>query len=136
MDTRLADRARRNRDVWDAWAFDYADWTPREWAGQAPSWGEFSIPEAEVGVLPASIDCMDANELGCGTTYFSALLAKLGARPVGIDNSPKQLDSARRKQAELGIEFPLRLGRFPQRRQPSADRLGAAMAMGRDLACA
>jgi len=76
---------------------------------------------------------MDTIELGCGTAYFSAWLAKLGARPIGIDNSPKQLETARRKQAELGIEFAHQLGRFQQRRQPSADRLGRPVAVGRDL---
>ncbi len=49
-------------------------------------------------------------ELGCGTAYVSAWLARRGARPVGIDNSPKQLETARRLQAEHGLEFPLLLG--------------------------
>ncbi|MEO7664879.1 MAG: class I SAM-dependent methyltransferase, partial [Candidatus Limnocylindrales bacterium] len=35
---------------------------------------------------------------------------RLGARPVGIDNSPKQLETARRLQAEHGLDFPLHLG--------------------------
>ena len=35
-------------------------------------------------------------ELGCGTGYVSAWLARRGARPVGIDNSPKQLETATR----------------------------------------
>src|SRR5439155_10975931 len=49
-------------------------------------------------------------ELGCGTAYVSAWLARRGARPVGIDNSPAQLATARRFQAEFGIDFPLHLG--------------------------
>ena len=39
-------------------------------------------------------------ELGCGTAYVSAWLARRGARPVGIDNSAKQLETARRLQRE------------------------------------
>ena len=50
---------------------------------------------------------MDVVELGCGTAYFSAWLAKRGARPVGVDPTPAQLATARRMQAETGIEFPL-----------------------------
>ena len=46
-------------------------------------------------------------ELGCGTGYVSSWLARRGANPVGIDNSAGQLDTARRLQAEHGIEFPL-----------------------------
>jgi len=46
-------------------------------------------------------------ELGCGTAYFSAWLAKRGARPVGVDITTAQLDTARRQMAETGIEFPL-----------------------------
>jgi SAM-dependent methyltransferase len=37
----------------------------------------------------------------------SAWLARLGANPVGIDNSEKQLGTARRLQREHGLDFPL-----------------------------
>ena len=50
---------------------------------------------------------LDVVELGCGTAYFSAWLARQGARPVGVDVTPAQLDTARRMQEETGIEFPL-----------------------------
>jgi SAM-dependent methyltransferase len=53
------------------------------------------------------VDGLDAIELGCGTGYVSAWLARRGARPVGIDNSPKQLESARRFQTEFDLRFPL-----------------------------
>jgi SAM-dependent methyltransferase len=52
----------------------------------------------------------DVIELGCGTAYFSAWLARRRARPVGIDNSPKQLETARRLQNEFGLHFPLHHG--------------------------
>jgi SAM-dependent methyltransferase len=50
---------------------------------------------------------MDVIELGCGTAYWSAWLARRGARPVGIDNSERQLETARTLQREHGLEFPL-----------------------------
>jgi SAM-dependent methyltransferase len=50
---------------------------------------------------------LDVIELGCGTGYVSAWLARRGARPVGIDNSEAQLETARRFQREFGLEFPL-----------------------------
>ena len=46
-------------------------------------------------------------ELGCGTAYVSAWLARLGARPVGVDLTPAQLDTARRCQERFGLSFPL-----------------------------
>jgi SAM-dependent methyltransferase len=50
---------------------------------------------------------MDTIELGCGTAYISAWMARLGARPVGIDNSEAQLATARRLQLEHHVDFPL-----------------------------
>ena len=38
---------------------------------------------------------------------FSAWLARQGARPVGVDVTPAQLETAREMQREIGLEFPL-----------------------------
>ena len=70
-------------------------------------WGIWDIPESSLRLLPDDLDGLDTIELGCGTGYVSAWLARRGARPVGIDNSEAQLATARRLQAEHGIEFPL-----------------------------
>jgi SAM-dependent methyltransferase len=59
-----------------------------------------------VRLLP-NVAGKDTLELGCGTAYVSSWLARRGARPVGIDNSAKQLDTARALQLEFGIDFPL-----------------------------
>jgi cyclopropane fatty-acyl-phospholipid synthase-like methyltransferase len=45
-------------------------------------------------MLPDELDGLDAIELGCGTAYGSARLARRGASPVGIDNSEAQHASA------------------------------------------
>jgi SAM-dependent methyltransferase len=58
-------------------------------------------------MLPDDVAGLDAIELGCGTAYVSAWLARRGARPVGIDNSEAQLATARRFQQEFDLEFPL-----------------------------
>jgi SAM-dependent methyltransferase len=50
----------------------------------------------------------------------SSWLARRGARPVGIDNSPAQLETARRLQQEFGVEFPLHLGNAEQTPFPDA----------------
>ena len=68
--------------------------------------GVWGIPESELGVLP-DVAGKDVIELGCGTAYFSAWLARRGARPVGVDITPAQLETARQMQRETGLEFPL-----------------------------
>src|SRR5207237_9484203 len=57
--------------------------------------------------LPPGVAGLDVVELGCGTAYISAWLARRGARPVGVDPTPAQLATARRCQQELGLSFPL-----------------------------
>lgn len=103
----LPDHAVRNRAYWDERADWYAGPGARNWSTDAVSWGIWSVPEEDVGMLPAELEGRDVIELGCGTAYVSAWLARRGARPVGIDNSESQLATARRLQAEHDIEFPL-----------------------------
>ena len=102
----LPDHVRRNRIAWDALAPEYAQIGRRAWQAE-PSWGIWSVPDAQLGVLPRDLAGLDAIELGCGTAYVSAWLARRGARPVGIDISAEQLRSARAFQREFGLEFPL-----------------------------
>ena len=62
--------------------------------------------EQQLGVL-GDVRGLDVVELGCGTAYFSAWLARRGAQPTGVDVTPAQLESARRCQDRSGIWFPL-----------------------------
>ena len=103
----LPDHVARNRAQWDAWAADYEAPGRRNWSADEPRWGIWGVPEAQVGLLPINVAGLDAIELGCGTAYVSAWLARRGARPVGIDNSQAQLGTARHFQREFGLEFPL-----------------------------
>jgi SAM-dependent methyltransferase len=98
-----------NRAYWDEQAASYAEKGRRAWAGE-PRWGIWDVPETQLRLLPQDMTGLDTIELGCGTAYVSAWLARLGARPVGIDNSPAQLATARALQLEFGLEFPLHLG--------------------------
>ena len=106
MMQQLPEHVRRNRIAWDALAAEYVEIGRHGWQAE-PSWGIWSVPETELGVLPENLAGLDAIELGCGTAYVSAWLARRGARPVGIDNSAEQLRSARAFQREFGLEFPL-----------------------------
>ena len=102
----LPDHVQRNREAWDAWSPEWVEKGRRNWT-EAPSWGIFGIPETELHLLPDDLAGRDTIELGCGTGYVSAWLARRGARPVGIDNSAGQLATARLLQGEFGIDFPL-----------------------------
>jgi SAM-dependent methyltransferase len=91
---------KNNREALDARA-------SAAWARTDPTWGVFGIREADLGAPLGDVRERDVVELGCGTAYFSAILAKLGARPVGVDPTPAQLATARRMQDETGIRFSL-----------------------------
>lgn len=114
------DYVAQNRAAWERFAPDYVEAGRRNWATDVPVWGIFDVPEEQVDMLPEDLRGQDAIELGCGTGYVSAWLAKRGARPVGIDNSPAQLETARQLQQEFGIAFPLHLGNAEQTPFPDA----------------
>jgi SAM-dependent methyltransferase len=95
----------KNRIAWDHEAPDYAVRAPRSWAAE-PAWGIWGVPETELNLLP-DVSERDVLEDGCGTAYVSAWLARRGARPVGLDNSSAQLQTAKQMQEEFGLHFPL-----------------------------
>jgi SAM-dependent methyltransferase len=103
----LPEHVRRNRQHWDAIAREYVASGERSWADDTPAWGIWQVPESEIGMFPDGLGGKDAIELGCGTAYISAWLARRGARVVGIDNSEAQLATARRLQRLHGVDFPL-----------------------------
>src|SRR5438270_3161926 len=103
----LSEHVRRNRVHWDARAAEYVGPGERAWARNEPTWGIWRVPDSELRVLPEDLADKDAIELGCGTAYVSAWLARRGARVVGIDNSAAQLATARRLQREHGLELTL-----------------------------
>ena len=119
-DPDLPEHVKRNRDLWDRWAKDYAQVGARAWAGAEPSWGIWSVPESELHVLPTDLAGRDVIELGCGTAYVSCWLARRGARVVAIDNSEAQLATARRYQQEHTLYFPLLHGNAEQVPYPDA----------------
>jgi SAM-dependent methyltransferase len=98
--------AAANRELWTQANAEYTDRHASEaWAAE-PWWGIWRVPEAELQIL-GDVSGLDAVELGCGTAYVSAWLARGGARPIGVDVTPAQLATARRCQKESGIAFPL-----------------------------
>jgi SAM-dependent methyltransferase len=91
-----------NRDYWDSRADQSVAAGRRQWAAE-PNWGLFGVPEADLRLLPPAAVGLQSLELGCGTGYVSGWLARRGAEAVGLDNSARQLGTARTLAAEHGI---------------------------------
>jgi SAM-dependent methyltransferase len=100
-----SDDARRNRDLWTKTNAEHTDADALAAWQREPAWGMWRQPDT-LGVFDGA-DGLDAVELGCGTAYVSAWLARAGGRPVGVDVTPAQLETARRCMRETGLEFPL-----------------------------
>jgi SAM-dependent methyltransferase len=99
--------AAANRAAWTKVNAEYTDGrAAAAWATDEIEWGVWNLPESQVRAL-SDVNGKDVVELGCGTAYLSAWLAKRGARPVGVDVTPAQLATARRLMAQTGIAFPL-----------------------------
>jgi SAM-dependent methyltransferase len=103
------DYVSRNRAAWDRWAPYYEAAGRRGWAQEEPRWGMWGTPESELGLLSQFEPGMDVVELGCGTAFVSAWLAREGLRPVGVDISPRQLETALYLQRQFGVDFRIEL---------------------------
>ncbi len=104
---RVTDHIVINRAHWDNGADAWVSAGEKAWSAGEPYWGIWEIPESELEMLPADMSSMSAIELGCGTAYVSAWMARRGAKVVGIDVSERQLATARRLQSDHGLAFPL-----------------------------
>lgn len=96
-----------NREYWDGMADQWVEMGERAWAREVPTWGEWGIPEPEVGMLPADMSGMHAIELGCGTGYVSGWMARRGANVTAVDNSAEQLATAQRLASEHEVDLEL-----------------------------
>lgn len=94
-----------NRSAWDGYAVDFFQHGKESWASD-PRWGIFGVAEQELGLIDG-VAGKSTLELGCGTGYVSAWMARAGATPTGLDNSPAQLSSARTFQHQFDLHFPL-----------------------------
>src|SRR5213079_3103838 len=87
----------RNRAAWSTWAAEYVENAEHSWSQDEITWGIWRAPETELRALP-DVAGKDVVELGCGTAYISAWLARRGARVTGVDPTGAQLDTARTMQ--------------------------------------
>lgn len=108
-DPELPDSIAANVAEWSQTNAEFTDAdAEKSWAPDVRlTWGVFGVPEDEIGSPLGDLEGLDVVELGCGTAYFSAQLARRGALPVGVDPTPAQLDTARRMMERTGVTFPL-----------------------------
>ena len=102
----LRDHERKNRDFWDRTSADYQSKHAEQLNKKKLAWGVWAMPEARLLVL-GDVAGKDVLEFGCGAAQWSIFLAKLGARPVGLDLSAEQLAHARVLMDRAGVDFPL-----------------------------
>jgi len=100
------DDALANRTYWDREADQYQADHRSQLTKETMGWGVWDIPESQLGVL-GDVGGADVLELGCGAAQWSIKLARLGARPIGMDNSRGQLRHAAAQMAEAGVVIPL-----------------------------
>jgi SAM-dependent methyltransferase len=86
---------RENRRAWDAKSEWYQTKHGQQLNHQPLAWGAWAVPEAEVGAL-GDVEGKVVLELGCGGGQWSMFLAEVGACPVGLDLSGRQLAAARK----------------------------------------
>ena len=104
---RNKDHVAINRDFWNDYAPEWVEMGERAWATNAPTWGNWRIPEAELNLLPSDMTGKSSIELGCGTGYVSRWLEVRGAQATGIDVSKEQLATAKRLASEYNSKMVL-----------------------------
>ncbi len=102
----LSEDARQAREYWDRHSDAYQAEHASQLNTKPCAWGIWAAPEDEIHAL-GEVAGRDILEFGCGAAQWSICLAQRGARPVGLDNSDRQLAHARRLMAEAGVDFPL-----------------------------
>ena len=97
----------RNSAAWDRWAPRAAASARESWRDEDLRWGLWKRPESELQLFHEVNAGTDVIELGCGTAAISAWLARRDARPVAVDFSRRQLETAHQLQIDFDVHFPL-----------------------------
>jgi ubiquinone/menaquinone biosynthesis C-methylase UbiE len=96
---------RKNRRYWDGVSERYQRDHASQLGRSRPAWGVWSVPESRLQVL-GDVRGKEVLEYGCGGAQWSRWLARMGARPVGLDLSLNQLRHASGRMRS-GSRFPL-----------------------------
>ncbi len=105
----LPEHVLENRKAWTEFSVGFEEPGRSAWASDHINWGIWDVRESDIHALGdlKRWRGKDVIELGCGTGYISAWLARIGMHPVGIDITPAQIANARKFQKEFNLEFPI-----------------------------
>ena len=81
----------------------------RAWQEEEIGWGTWRVPRRRCR-CSAELDGLDVVELGCGVAYFSAWLARRGARPAGSIRRPRSCSIGAPVPGRDRDSFPARRG--------------------------
>ena len=98
--------ADQNRVYWDLSSAEY-DQRIGDFIDEGWGWGVWAVSEDELRVFDGEVAGADVLELGCGAAEWSRALARRGARPIGLDNSPVRLQRAREEIEAADLDIPL-----------------------------
>ena len=101
------DHVGRNRAAWQKFAERYAGSGHRAWASTDAYWGIWRLAESDLNLLPKDLTGKRCLEIGCGTAYVSAWMARRGGEAVGIDPTPNQLATANGLRARHALPISL-----------------------------
>ncbi|MFP5370782.1 MAG: SAM-dependent methyltransferase, partial [Actinomycetes bacterium] len=76
MEARSPGYVKANAVAFDARHDDQVALARRQWSAAEASWGIFDVPESDARLLPVELGGRRTLELGCGTAYVSAWLAR------------------------------------------------------------
>lgn len=103
----MRDELAQNRALWTLVNHRHTHCAAAQmWARDGIRWGLFGVPDENLRALPPLTGAVVV-ELGSGTSFFSAALARAGAAPIAIDLNEDQLATARQLQEVTGPVFPL-----------------------------
>ena len=133
--TDLSPHAAHNREHWNDMADEWVASGEDSWARDTPKWGSWELPDQGIELIPDDLSGQRAIELGCGTGYVSAWMARRGAEVVGIDVSDGQLATARRLATEHDVDLTLIHGSAESVPEPDASFDFAISEYGAALWC-
>lgn len=105
-DPELTPHAQTNRKFWNELSDSYQTDHAPQLDVHGAAWGVWQIPEDELRVV-GDVAGRDVLELGCGAAQWSIVLARRGARAVGLDVSERQLEHAAQQVTDAGVDVRL-----------------------------
>ena len=76
----MRDHVLANRAMWDSAAAEYEEPGRRNWASNAPSWGIWGVPDADVHMFPEA-QGLDVIERACAPSRSLRMASAAPTRP-------------------------------------------------------